>query len=50
MFGVVNELGSITDNKKYALHFGVYNEGTIGLAVVRFPRFPNNESVETDAN
>ena len=43
---VVNELGSITDNDEYMLHLWVWNEGTMGLAVVRFPRFPDNKSVE----
>ena len=46
MFVVVNELGSITDNDEYMLHLWVWNEGTMGLPVVRFPRFPDNESVE----
>ena len=46
VFVVVNELGSITDNDEYMLHLWVWNEGTMGLPVVRFPRFPDNESVE----
>ena len=43
---VVNELGSITDNNEYMLRLWVCNEGTMGSVVVRFPRFPNHESVE----
>jgi hypothetical protein len=40
VFVVVNELGSITDNDEYMLHLWVWNEGTTGLAVVRFCWFP----------
>ena len=46
MFVVVHESGSITDNDEYMLLLWVWNEGTMGLAVVRFPRFADNESVE----
>ena len=43
MFVVVNELGSIMNNDEYMLHLWVWNEGTMGLSVVRFP---DKESVE----